>query len=160
MEPRIETLVEKRLIGKRVIMSFSENKDLELWRGFMPRRKEIQNSVGTELYCIQVYKNMDFNAPDLKRKFEKWATVEVTDFNTVPNEMETIILPAGLYAVFLYKGAASDAAKTFQYIFGSWLPNSQYILDSRPHFDVLGKNYRHEDPNSEEDLWIPIKNKQ
>jgi len=24
--------------------------------------------------------------------------------------------------VFLYKGAASDAAKTFQYIFGSWLP--------------------------------------
>ena len=141
-------------------MSFSDNKTFELWRSFMPRRKEIQNNIGTELYCIQVNGQMDFNNFNPNIKFEKWAAIEVTDFNTVPHEMETIILPGGLYAVFLYKGAASAAQKTFHNIFGTWLPNSDYALDDRQHFEMLGEKYKNEDPNSEEEIWIPIKPKQ
>jgi AraC family transcriptional regulator len=71
--------------------------------------------------------------------------------------MEPLALPGGLYAVFLYHGAASQADQTFQYIFGTWIPNSGYSLDNRPHFEILGKKYKNEDPDSEEEIWIPIK---
>lgn len=158
MKPRIEILTEKKFIGKRIIMSFSNDKTKELWRNFMPRRKEIHNNIGTELFCIQVYDhNYDFNNFDLNKEFEKWAAVEVTNFDTVPHEMEHIILIGGLYAVFIHKGGAITGPKTYQYIFGTWLPNSEYALDNRPHFDILGEKYKNDDPSSEEEIWIPIK---
>jgi AraC family transcriptional regulator len=86
----------------------------------------------------------------------KWATVEVSHFDSVPIDMETFILPGGLYAVFHYKGSSSDPS-IFQYIFGTWLPSSAYTLDNRPHFEVLGGKYKNNDPTSEEEIWIPIR---
>ena len=53
MNPIIETLAEKKLIGKRIQMSLANNKTRELWQSFMPRRKEIQNNIGTDLYSMQ-----------------------------------------------------------------------------------------------------------
>jgi AraC family transcriptional regulator len=160
MEPRIETLTEKKLIGKRLTMTFADNKTTELWKGFMPRRKEIRNNLASELISMQVYdKSFDFDNFDPNTAFEKWAAIEVTDFDTVPDEMEIHTLPGGLYAVFLHIGSASSGHKTFQYIFGTWLPNSAYSLDNRPHFEILGEKYKNEDPSSEEEIWIPIKPK-
>jgi len=159
MEPRIETLSEKKLIGNRLKMSFANNKTYELWKGFMPRRKEIKNSIGTDLYSMQIYAPSFFDNINPDNEFEKWAAMEVTGFDKVPGQMETYTLTGGLYAVFLYKGAASAASGTFQYILGTWLPNSEYILDDRPHFEILGEKYKKEDPDSEEEIWIPIKPK-
>jgi AraC family transcriptional regulator len=159
MNQRIEVLTQKKLIGLRMRMSFANNKTADLWRSFMPRRKEIQNSAGTDLFSVQFYAPQFFDHFDPTREFDKWAAMEVTDFTNVPEGMETFILPEGTYAVFLYKGAASAGAEAFQYILGTWLPSSGYCLDERPHFEVLGKNYKNEDPDSEEEIWIPIKTK-
>ena len=71
--------------------------------------------------------------------------------------MDTLILPGGLYAVFVHKGPASEGLRTYEYIFGKWLPASDFLLDDRPHFALIGKRYKHKDPNSEEEIWIPIK---
>jgi len=60
-KPRIEQLSPKKLIGKHMIMSLSVNKTGELWKSFMPERKEIQNNIGTELYSLQVYDRNYFN---------------------------------------------------------------------------------------------------
>ena len=159
MEPRIETLPEKKFVGKRLTMSFTNNKTYELWSSFMRRRKEIQNILGTELYSIEVYAPNYFNPFNPDVEFEKWAAVEVTDSQIIPDGMDTIKSPEGLYAVFIHKGPASDGPKTYQYIFATWLPNSDYILDNRPHFAIMGEKYKSEDPDSEEELWIPIKPK-
>jgi|WetSurMetagenome_2_1015567.scaffolds.fasta_scaffold342430_2 AraC family transcriptional regulator len=157
MQPRIDTLTEKKLIGKRIVMSLSNNKTGELWRSFMPRRREILNNRSSDLFSMQVYDSpVDFGHPD--QEFEKWAAVEVSDFETIPDGMEAFILKSGLYAVFQYQGSSTDTA-IFRYIFGTWLPNSNYLLDNRPHFEVLGEKYKNADPNSEEDIWIPIKPK-
>ena len=157
MKPRFETINRKRLIGKRMKMSLSANSTGELWQSFMNRRKEIKNSIGNDLFSMQVYDPMyfaDFN-PD--KEFEKWAAIEVLDFDEIPYNFESCILPGGLYAVFLHKGAASTGPKTFRYIFGTWLPDSGFMLDNRPHFEVLGEKYKNEDPVSEEEIWIPVK---
>ena len=50
MQPRIETLTERKLIGKRITMSLSNNKTGELWRIFMPRRREISNKLTSEMF--------------------------------------------------------------------------------------------------------------
>ncbi len=140
-------------------MSLSDNKTQLLWQSFMPRRKEIQNPIRTLLYSMQVYDPSYFVNFNPETEFEKWASIEVTDFDTVPDDMETILLPGGLYAVFLHKGAASEAPRTFGYIFGTWLPGSEYLLDNRPHFEILGEKYRNDHPDSEEEIWIPVMSK-
>lgn len=160
MECRIETLAVKKLVGKRMIMTFSNNKTVELWRSFMSERKEINNNIGTELYSIQLYAPTFFDHFNPDEAFEKWAAMEVTDFETIPVGMNSFTLPGGLYAVFSYKGAASNGANAFQYILGSWLPASGFQLDNRPHFEVLGEKYKNEDPESEEEIWIPVKQKE
>lgn len=157
MEPRVAIVKEKKLVGKRLTMSLSDNKTGELWRSFMPRRKEITNPLTNDFISMAIYKPTHFADFKPTNEFEKWAAVEVADFDNVPTEMETFVLPSGQYAVFLHKGDTKEFAKTFQFILGTWLPNSAYVLDDRPHFEVLGDKYKNDDPTSEEEIWIPIR---
>jgi len=155
MNPRIETLNEKKLVGKRMTMSLVNNLTGALWGGFMPRRREVTNAITTDLFSLQIYAPMHFQNFNPANEFVKWAAVEVSDFENVPTDMESLVLEGGLYAVFDYKGASNDPS-IFQFIYGVWLPGSEYTLDDRPHFEVLGDKYKNNDPNSEEEIWIPV----
>lgn len=158
MTPEIITLNEKKLIGKRMIMSFAHYKVGELWSSFMPRRKEIKTSLSNDLVSMTVYKPTHFLNFSPSNEFEKWATLEVSNFDDVPAGMETFILADGLYAIFHYKGVNTDDS-IYRYIYGEWIPNSDYELDNRPHFEILGEKYKNNDPTSEEEICIPIKRK-
>ncbi len=158
MTARIETSNERKLVGNQLKMSFADYKAAELWKYFMPRQKEITNRLTSDLISMAIYKPTYFSDFKPTNEFEKWATAEVTSFENVPNEMETFILPNGLYAIFDYKGLNTDNS-IFQYIFEKWLPSSDYKLDDRPHFEILGDKYKNNDPTSEEEIWIPIKPK-
>lgn len=157
MDASIENLSEKKLLGKRLTMSFANNKTAQLWQTFIPRRREIKNSVSNDMISMRVYKEA-LKLSDVNQEFEKWAAVEVFDFENLPEKMDTYTLKGGLYAVFHYKGLSTDNS-VFIYIFGTWLPNSDYLLDDRPHFEILGEKYKNGDPDSEEEIWIPIKKK-
>jgi AraC family transcriptional regulator len=154
----VRNLPPKKLVGMHASTSLTDNKTFELWRSFMPRRKEITNTRSSDLVSMQVYgSHYSFANFDPAATFEKWAAVEVADYRAIPAGMETFDLPGGLYAVFLHKGPASEGERTFRYIFGTWLPASGYTLDIRPHFEILGEKYRNNDPDSEEEVWIPVK---
>jgi AraC family transcriptional regulator len=157
MYPKIQTLLSKTLLGKRLKMSFSNDRTGELWRSFMPYRKDILHKIGIDLYSMQIFGAM----PDFKTDatFEKWAAVEVSAIESIPEGMGTYTLKGGLYAVFLHQGPASAFQKTFGFIFEEWLPNSEYELDDREHFELLGEKYKNNDPDSEEEVWIPIRPK-
>jgi len=156
--PSITLIKQKNLVGKRRSMSFAHLQISELWRSFMLERKNISNPLNTDLVSMAVYSPNHFSDFQPTKEFERWAAVEVSDLDAVPDGMETFILPGGLYAVFHYKGLHTDAS-IFQYIFGTWLPASDYCLDNRPHLEILGEKYKNNDPDSEEDIWIPIKPK-
>jgi AraC family transcriptional regulator len=156
MEPRIEYIPPKLLIGRRLSMSLAENRTNELWKGFMPRKKEISSKKNSDLISMQIY-DESHNHGNLNSVFEKWAAVEVLNFVTIPDEMEKYTLQGGLYAVFHYHGDSRSGAETFSYIFKTWLPASPYRLDNREHFEILGEKYKNNDPDSEEEIWIPIK---
>jgi AraC family transcriptional regulator len=154
---RIETVSEKKLIGKHINMTFSNNRTFELWQSFMPKRKEILNNLSSDLLSLQIYDETFFDNFNPNTEFEKWALIEVSDFDNMPKNMEAFTLQGGLYAVFLHKNVTSTPEKTFGYIYGTWIPNSEYELDNRPFFEVLGENYKYNDISSEEEIWIPIR---
>jgi AraC family transcriptional regulator len=158
MQPEIKTLQEKKLIGKSLKMSLAANKTADLWKSFMPFRNTISNALSPGLFSLQVYEPSYFKDFSPDKEFEKWALKEVSDWETIPEGMKPFRLSEGLYAVFHYKGS-STSTEIFDYILGTWLPASTYSLDNRPHFQILGEKYKNADPESEEDLWIPIKPK-
>lgn len=159
LQPEIKTLSETRLVGKRINMSFAANRTSELWRNFMPLKSRIKYAIGSDLYSIEIYPEDFFAKFDPGREFIKWAAVPVSKSRELPEDLQELVIPEGLYAVFPYKGKASEAAGTYQYIYSTWIPGSEYTLDHRPHFAVMGEKYKNEDPDSEEELWIPVRAK-
>ena len=139
-------------------MSLADYKVGELWKSFMPKIKDITNNLTNDLISLAIYKPTHFSDFKPSNEFERWATIEVSDFDNISNELDTFVLPSGLYAVFDYKGLSTDNS-IFQSILGTWLPNSDYVLDDRPHFEVLSDKYKNNDQTSEEEIWIPIKGK-
>lgn len=161
MEPKIETLAETRLAGIKSRMSIVNNSTAGLWRKFMPLRRQIGHTLDTTLYSVEVYEDLDFFRDfDPSREFEKWAAVPVSSSACIPEDLEALLIPAGLYAVFCYKGRESEVSGMYHYIYGTWVPKSNYTLDHRPHFAIMGPAYKGEHPDSEEQLWIPVREKQ
>ena len=156
MNPRIEELTQKKLIGQSLSMSLHQNRTAQLWGKFAPRIREIQNRTSDDKISLQVYPPLYYQKFNPSKEFEKWAAVEVNDLEHIPNEMKSFLLEKGLYAVFDYKGSSNDSS-IFEYIFYEWMPNSKYVVDERPHFEVLGSKYKNNDPDSEEEIWIPIR---
>lgn len=159
MTARIVDLKPKNLVGLFQEMSFVDNTTLALWKNFRLRSKEILNRSSDDFISLQKYPTDYFQVFSPAKKFVKWACVEVADVGLIPEEMNSLVLQGGLFAVFNYKGTAQNASAFFQYIYGEWIPNSEYELDDRPHFEVLGAKYKNNDPSSEEEVWIPIKAK-
>jgi len=158
IKARIENISEIKLVGKKIKMSFSNIQTPKLWKSFMPKRSQIVNTLNDNLFSVEVYSSSTFfETFEPTTEFEKWATVEVSDFKDIPLEMETLCIPAGEYAVFNYKGYGSKASNIYRSIIQDWFPKSEYQLDHRPHFAVMGEKYKNEDPTSEEELWFPIK---
>lgn len=122
---RIENVGVKKLVGKSLKMSLTNNKTFKLWHSFMMKRELVKNRIDSNLISIQVYdysKDTDIFNPNLE--FEKWAVAEVFNFEHIPEGIKSYEFQGGLYAVFLHKGLPSEFSKTFNFIFGEWLPNS------------------------------------
>ena len=158
IQPEIKKLTEKKLVGMHLTMSLTDNKTGMLWRDFMPRRHEIVNRLNNDVISLQVYPENYYQNFNPATAFIKWASAEVKDFSSVPDGMHTLIVPSGEYAIFHYKGSSRDTS-IFQYIFSQWLPQSDFVLDHRPHFEILGDRYKNDDPSSEELICIPVKAK-
>ncbi len=158
--PRIVKIAKRKLVGLQIETSISENKTLALWQKFKPQVKSITNKKTTDFYSIQMY-NHDFDIQQFSptTRFEKWAAIEVENFKNIPDGLEKFTLSTGKYAVFIHKGTPKEFHKTAAYIYGIWLPSSTYQLDNRPHFEIMSENYNPNDPNAEEEVWIPVKEK-
>ncbi len=161
MEPTFETIEPRKLIGMRIEATISFDDTARLWKEFVSRQGEIENKKNTGYYSLQVYpeglKMADFTETTT---FERWAAVEVGAFDKIPEGMEKKVLTGGKYAVFTHVGPIKTFVETSNYIYSDWLPASKYMLDTRAHFERLGdKYYGPEHPESEEEIWVPIKEK-
>jgi AraC family transcriptional regulator len=156
-EPEIRVSAGKLLTGVRRRMSFVKDGTSEIWREFRRREGHIERRIGSESYSVKVYyAGYSFANFDPAAEFDKWAAAEVSGDC---EGFDTLEIPAGKYAVFIHKGTAADAPRTFGYIFGEWLPGSGYELADRPHFEVLPAGYDPFDTQAKEEIWVPIEEK-
>ncbi len=157
MPLQIVHLPETHLVGKHLLVSITNGRIQELWKSFMPIRPQIQHTTGKALYSIELYPDLAFfKMLDVERTFTRWAAVEVKEIQNLPKGLEALTIPAGRYAVFTYRGTEHQAQGVFQYIYGTWFPESAYELDHRPHFAKMEERYKGNDPDSEEEFWFPI----
>lgn len=71
---------------------------------------------------------------------------------------DTIVanVPPGLYAVFQHKGAFHHLIHTVNYIWATWLPQSDYEKDERADLEIAPRSELQK-PSPTIDLWIAIK---
>ncbi len=145
---------QKTFIGVHQEMSLAQNTTFQLWNGFRPLLNQIQHRVGTNLVSLQVYPADYFLRFEPTKTFTKWALAEVSTATQTPTGMELFTLEAGQYFVYDHKGADTQI---FSKIFGEILPQEGFMVDHRPHFEILGERYKVNSPDSEEEIWIPVK---
>lgn len=150
---RIEIIESKKLIGFSILTSFQEDKTPIVWRQFMLRRNEISSRISNQLFSLQIYPE-DFTP---NQSFTKYALAEVLNFDNIPNDFETFQLKSGKYLVFNYTGKSEKGPEIFRYIFQNFIPENQFKVDDRPHFEIFGDDYNPNSDSAEEQIWIPIK---
>ncbi len=158
MTPRIEWLESKILAGFARMMTFDQHQPALLWQQLMPRISGFTGRRGKQLYSAEVYENGYFSRPfDPKTPFEKWAAVEFSSAENIPEDLKILIIPAGKYALFTFQGDTAGAGGFYANIYRQWLPENGLIVDDRPHFAVMDEQYNRHSPDSSEEIWIPVK---
>jgi len=150
---RIEIIEAKKLIGFSITTAFQDDKTPIIWKKFMMRRNEISNRISNQLFSLQIYP--DNFTPN--QTFQKYALAEVSDFDNIQQEFETFELESGKYLVFNYKGKAENGPEIFRYLFQNFIPENQFEIDYRPHFEIFGDDYNPNSDSAEEEIWIPVK---
>ena len=155
IEPVILNFDGAVLCGASEAMSLQTFTPWTLWPRVMPRLAQIRNRTSQDLISLRNFNGIPVFGPQANPDFTYWGGVAVLEAN---KGFEHLEIPAGTYAVFHYKGLSSDST-IWRYIYSQWLPNSEWELDERPHFERLGSKYKNDDPTSEEDIYIPIRPK-
>lgn len=160
-EPILLEFPTKKLVGISISGKISFDDTKAMWQKFMSQRELIENRVAGKLYSMQCYPD-GFKMDDFTEDthFERRAAVEVSAFGAKPDDFKNFELAGGLYAKFIHKGPVREFVESSNYIFKTWLPQSQYTVDDRAHFEVLGDKYLGpEHPDSEEEIYIPVRKK-
>jgi len=153
MEPEIVTRRETKVVG--VARQYhEEDLDIEtLWTAFRPDVFQISNRVGDDAFGIYE----EYEECEEGIGFSYICSVEVTDFDHVPEGMISRTIPRHLYAVFRHQGPLSYLPETLKYIWGSWLPKSDYEYQETPDFELYAPGTRSDDPDKVLFLYIPVR---
>jgi len=133
MTPEIIAQPERKMVG---IASQYREGDLSLfkmWSAFKPVEEQIHHRANKDLFGI--YEEYAESADGAG--FTYVCAAQVSEFGTIPHNMITRILPAQLYAVFKHQGPMSSLPDTLKYIWGSWLPKSEYDYAEKPDFELF-----------------------
>ena len=153
MEPDIIQQPAMKIVG---IATQYEDGDLslpKLWSAFRPYRDNIPNRVGSDFFGI--YESYEESGD--KTTFVYICSAQVSNFNDVPSGMITRELEAQTYARFTHVGPITQLEDTLRYIWGSWLPKSDYEYADKPDFELLPAGFNNVDPENKIYLNIPVK---
>ena len=114
-----------------------------LWDEFVPRMEEVKHKVSNLAYGViqQTKEKTDL--------LEYYAVVEVSDVSDIPEGMVSIEIPASTYAKFTHKGNVASINNTVNYIYSSWLIQSDKRHTYGADLEIYGKEYI---PDSDESV--------
>ncbi|WP_224491079.1 GyrI-like domain-containing protein [Robertkochia flava] len=150
-----------RIIGIKRSFEACRIQPQEPWMKFMPLLKTLASGrADSYLYAVQEYQtNPDSPQYGPATIIHFWAGIRMrNEANLLPKEVESLTVTSGSYAVFLHRGPAREFSKTMDDILNGWLPDSGYVLEQRPHLQVMTPEYKGpEHPDAEEEVWVPVR---
>ena len=150
MEPKIVERGAFTVVGMKYRGKNENNEIPQLWQALGPRTGEIEHMADdSAAYGICANMDMDTGA------FDYIAGFEVSSAEGVPEGMVAFEVPGGKYAVFTT--TLPQIGETFHNAYHTWLPQSGYQPRGGPEFELYDEQFDPQDPNSEFDLYIPIK---
>ena len=156
MEPKIITKPPFTIVGLRYFGKNENNEIPELWTQFNQRMEELgglKNETGEAAIGLCI-------TPDdepLEGAFEYVAGLPVTEVEEVPEDFVVRHVPEQTYAVFAHKGDMAGLSKTYEYIYETWLPQSDYELAQKMDFEYYDEDFKNFAPDSVFYIYIPIK---
>ena len=154
--PDILFLEETKIAGIRGMTSLSDNRLPGLWERFLREYQAFYASTGVGYGICETQRTTYTKDGDVS--FAALVGSPVKDVDRLPPTLAVKTLGAGRYAVFTHRGTFANLFKTYQYIFGTWLPASEEALDSREDFEVYEREVlSFDDPMNEVKICIPIK---
>lgn len=123
-----------------------------LWPRFVDRIPEIERPTERNVS----YGVMQSDSPDMAR-LDYWAAVAVASPHRTPAGMESLVIPAGHYAVFRYPLSGLGAG--FGEIFDTLLPSSSYEQVPGPYFERYNESFDPGNPGSLVEIYLPVRRK-
>lgn len=152
LTPEILTLGETRLAGLRGATSLSDNRLPALWERFLALRPAPGPWYGVCETQQTAY------TPDGDVSFSALVGGPVEALDGLPPPLVGKTLAGGRCAVFTHRGSFANLFKTYQYIYGTWLPAAGVELDGREDFERYARAVTSfDDPDNEVEIFIPIK---
>jgi predicted transcriptional regulator YdeE len=139
----------------------SENAIAKLWSRFGKEIPNIPGQLGWRSFGLMLH-NPD-NPPGAP--FNYMAAVQIFKDGDIPEGMTRIEVPAARYIALTLRGPLDEISDAFKHFWGHWLPNSPYEYDGgtqtgKYEFELYDQRYTQpNDPNSEIDLYFPIRAK-
>ncbi|MBU2512522.1 GyrI-like domain-containing protein [bacterium] len=157
-EPNFETMSKTILIG----MSYFGNNQpeiKELWSKLGEWEDQLKNIIdpcrryGLVLYGESFAKSKEFGyLASFELKIDS-----LIDLEKLPFEFSLKVLPAARYAVFVHRGAVETIPYSYEYIYGTWLSQSEFDLAAPFDFEFYYQAYDPLDADSLEfSINIPI----
>jgi AraC family transcriptional regulator len=150
MEPKIVERVAFTVVGLKYRGKNENNEIPQVWQALGPRTGEIA-SMADDTAAYGISANMDMETGE----FDYIAGFEVSSAVDVPQGMVAFEVPGGKYAVFTT--TLPKIGETFHEAYHTWLPQAGYQPAGSPEFEVYDEQFNPQDPDSEFDLYIPVK---
>ncbi|MEW5953417.1 MAG: AraC family transcriptional regulator [Bacillota bacterium] len=84
--------------------------------------------------------------------------ITVPPDTTVTGEIGKMVIPAGRYALARFELGEKEYQEAWDWVFGSWLPESGYLPDDRPCFEMYHNDSQtHPEGKAIVDICIPVK---
>jgi len=149
-----------KIIGFKGKTSIANNRIPELWSEFRENVSRIPNVLNHAVSYGICLVSRDFNLHELTKftSYYELVGLEVTNLDIIPEGMSGHYIKAGHYAIFTHQGRVMQLRNTYDYIWGTWIPNADYEIDLRDDFEVYGEDfYGPEDDKSIIRIYLPIK---
>ena len=156
MEPVFKIIPGFKIVGMMYSGRVDTGEIPLLWNKFADKMETVPNRIN-EHKCFGIIN--PFGENKSKGEIDYVAAVEVENFNDVPDDMISADIPEGEYAIFTHVGPISNIMNSVKYIYGEWLPNSEYTLTGMPDLEVYDERFKLEAEDSECDICLSVKKK-
>lgn len=153
-EPTVVELPERLMVGLEYIGKNQNGEIPALWAAFNRREGEVRSRIATDT-AIGLCGSVE--NPKEECEFSYVAGFFVDRADDLPPGMVARKVPAGQYLVFTHEGGPEVLGKSYEYIWGTYLPNSAYQPAGSHDYELYDERFNAASPTWVMEIHIPVR---